>query len=153
MDLGTVSRASSRTSVRSQAKKSFKIFFSKIFLSPVRSDPVRWAHLSGWTSGPFHVLRVVLPSDRRQKKIIFLKKFSKIFLSPVRSCGRHSGFHVLPFVLPSDRRKKRRRVHGRQTHGGAALWVSQHREGSKPDKKKRCFPANTQFRQLIFLAF
>ena len=106
VDLGTVSRASSRTSVRSQAKK-----------------------------------------------IIFLKKFSKIFLSPVRSCGRHSGFHVLPFVLPSDRRKKRRRVHGRQTHGGAALWVSQHREGSKPDKKKRCFPANTQFRQLIFLAF
>ena len=52
-------------------KNHLKFFFSKIFLSPVRSDPVRWAHLSGWTSGPFHVLRVVLPSDRRQKKSSF----------------------------------------------------------------------------------
>ena len=71
--LGTISRASSRTSVRSEAKNHLKFFFSKIFLSPVRSGPVRWAHLGGWTSGRFHVLRVVLPSDRRKNNENFSK--------------------------------------------------------------------------------
>ena len=59
--LGTISHASSRTSVRSEAKNHLKFFFSKIFLSPVRS--------CGRTSG-FHVLPFVLPSDRRKNGVV-----------------------------------------------------------------------------------